>query len=132
LDATKEIIEWLKNNPNATEEEINEKIRELQNKTRPIIERAEARRELDDLIKNLRNKSKNDEIIQKLSESDKKLVKNGLDDCENWLSKNYDSPMKELIKKREELEGNVKSVIDKAEQLVEIDKYTNSLKKKSE
>jgi len=87
LDATQEIIEWLKKNPNATEEEINEKIRELQNKTRPIIDRAEARKELQNLINNLRDRSKNEETIQKLSESDKKLIKIGLDDTENWLSK---------------------------------------------
>jgi len=72
LDATKEMLDWLKNNPNATEDEINEKIRELQNKTRPIIDRAEGRKQLEVLINNLRERSKNENTIQKLSDNDKK------------------------------------------------------------
>jgi len=63
------------------------KIRELQNKTRPIIDRAEGRKQLEVLINNLRERSKNENTIQKLSDNDKKTIKKGLDDTENWLSK---------------------------------------------
>jgi len=51
------------------------KLRQLQNKTRPIIERAETRRELEILEKNLRDRSNKDEIQEKLSDIDKKNIK---------------------------------------------------------
>jgi len=100
MDSTQDVLDFLKKNPDATEEELQEKLRQLQNKTRPIIERAETRRELEILEKNLRDRSNKDEIQEKLSDIDKKNIKKALDDSKDWLDKNYDAPVKEIIKKK--------------------------------
>jgi formate-dependent nitrite reductase cytochrome c552 subunit len=91
MDATQEILDWLKKNPNATEEELQEKIRQLQNKTRPIIERAEARKELETTANNLKERSEREETRDKIPLNDQKSIDKNLKEALEWLSDNYDA-----------------------------------------
>jgi len=74
LDAAKELLNWLENNPNASEKEIEAKKREFNDKVSEIVENAEARKGLDDYVKNLNNRLDNDKTLtNNISEEEKKI-----------------------------------------------------------
>jgi len=72
-DATDELENWLKNNPNATAEEIDEKRRELEKKLEPIIKKAKKRKDFTEYIGGLRERiNDQNDPLSKLSNEDKK------------------------------------------------------------
>jgi len=72
MDATKEGLDWIKKNPNASKEEIDKKLGDLKTKIDPIVERAEARSDLVNFSKALKSRSNDSDIAPRLNNKEKK------------------------------------------------------------
>jgi len=72
-DAQDELEEWLRKNPNATQEEIEQKKKEFEEKVNPLIRKAQARADLSELANSYRDRI-NDEndCLNDLNQKEKK------------------------------------------------------------
>jgi len=86
-DLSQDVEEWVKDHPDASKEEIVKKKKQIKDKVEPILERADAmislKKTMDDF------EQKKDRLNDHLTESEKKKIKNTLEDLEEWMK---DSP----------------------------------------
>jgi hypothetical protein len=122
-DATEELMEWLKENPNATEDEINEKKREIQKKLDPILNKGRKRKEFSDFITDLKSKI-NDENdpLSSLNSSDKRRILDNLEELQEWLRENPNATEEEIEEKKREFNKKNKETIDRASVLGQFEK----------
>jgi len=127
LDTTKESLDWIKKNPNASKKDIEEKFTTTKEKLDPIIQRAETRGDLINYAKALRSRANDDDISSKLSDKERKTVEKEVAEVLDFIDKNYNATNEELAKKQEKLTNNVKPVIDRAEALIKLENYANNI-----
>jgi len=70
-DASKDISDWLQQNPNATTKDLLDKLEEVNEIVEPIINRAETKSNLTNLSKGLKSRGK-DNDMEKLPKEEKK------------------------------------------------------------
>jgi len=130
-DATDELENWLKNNPNATAEEIDEKRRELEKKLEPIIKKAKKRKDFTEYIGGLRERiNDQNDPLSKLSNEDKKKILNDLAELNEWLKNNPNATEEEIDQKKREFEKKHKEILDKIQNITNFEKDIDDNKNK--
>jgi len=132
LDATKEVLDWIKKNPNASKKDIEEKEKLLNEKVDPIVQKAEAKGDLVNYAKALKSRAKEDDIEPRLSEKEKNTINKEIKDALEWIEKNPDSTIDDILKKQEKLSTTVKPILDRAQAMDKLDNYAKNAKKRAE
>jgi hypothetical protein len=127
-DIINETNEYLKKNPTSDLKDLEKKKKELDEKTLPIIEDVKSREDLLFSLNNLKEKIKDDKFLKKLNEQEKKIIKDTINNIEKWMKENPNSNKKENKLKQELIEKDTKSIIEKAEKLIELDELKKELK----
>jgi len=72
LSDTKDILDWLDKNPNATAKDVDNQKKKLE-KSIPIIIKSQKRKDLENKLKELKNRMKNDDnVLNNLTNDEKK------------------------------------------------------------
>jgi len=112
-DETEKLLEWLADNPNATEEEIEKKRLEIRKKLDPIDNKAKKRKDLSDFSADLKKKRINDEEdpLSGLSSSEKRRILDDLAELNQWLADNPNATEEEIEKKKMNLIKKIKILL---------------------
>jgi hypothetical protein len=130
LDLSKEFLQWLEQNPDASEKEIEKKKRELDDKISEIVEAAQLKKDFDQKINNLNDKLKDENFNKNLSEVEKKQLNDQINESSKWLNDNPDSSKSDTTKRMKSFDENTKDIISKAEKQSEIKNKAKDLLKK--
>ncbi|KAL0477801.1 hypothetical protein AKO1_013824, partial [Acrasis kona] len=132
LDAIREFEDWLAKNPNASQEELDLKRRELDARIRPILSRASERNQLEQYAHQIKKRmdDEDDDFCDLLNDQDVDLIneatKNALDHLKDHPLVTEDQ-LKEQLNK---LKKTVQPVVDRAEKRDELTKAANQLRKR--
>jgi len=99
LDEEQKLRDWLAENPNATKQEILDKRQEFEKEIKPIIEKAEKKREAVEYANKIRNRMDNDEkILARLNDKEKKKILDTTKELQDYLDKNPNATKKRYWK----------------------------------
>jgi len=131
LDASQELEEWLKKNPNATAEEIDKKKKEIENKIKDIVDKADKKKELEDKSKELRNRAHNvDDALNKYTTGeDKRLIHDSTKDALE-TAENGRNGVEEVEYEDKRLDTNLNPTISRANEIDNLEKLASETKKK--
>jgi len=129
-DLSQDVEEWVKDHPDASKEEIVKKKKQIKDKVEPILERADAmislKKTMDDF------EQKKDRLNDHLTESEKKKIKNTLEDLEEWMKDSPDAKKEEIEKKKKEMKDKLTPIIEKAQAVSDLKTLANDSKKKKQ
>jgi molecular chaperone DnaK (HSP70) len=131
-DAIKELQDWLKKNPNATQDEVNKKMQELENKINHIIARAMERNALDAYAHKMKNRinDEDDDLFDFLTEEEKKIIDQEADKAMEAMAKNPGASVAEVKAIRKEMDKKTVPLVKMAESKKQLDDLTKSLREK--
>jgi len=128
---TKEIIEWLDKNPNATKEEIEEKRKELEDTVQKAIERSDAKYDLVEQVDQIKERL-NGDLSKILNSDEKKTIEKLTRETEKWVENNPTADKKKFEQKKSEFDAQVIPLIKKAEARSELTNYGTDILKRIE
>jgi len=103
-EAIQEFEDWMKKNPNATEEEIEKQRKKCEDKISPILNKAQSRRAVDNYIGDIRRRVEDpNDNLSKISPDEKKKILDSVKELEEWMKKNPDATSEEIDKKFQEI-----------------------------
>jgi len=101
-DTTQDGLDWLHDNPRATDQEHRDKKVQLEKKIEPIISRVDAAIQLEEYAKNLKKRIKDeDDIFSMLTDEERRKIKEVSDELLDWLQENPNATKEEIEKKKE-------------------------------
>jgi len=110
---------------------LTKKRKELEDKIRPIIERAEAEKALDEYIKYLKNRLQDEsDPINKLPSSELKKVKEAVEKSNQWYQKNPYSEKVKIDEQIKELDEKVRPVVEKVDSQEKLEETLKEIKEK--
>jgi molecular chaperone DnaK (HSP70) len=123
--------DWLDKNKNASGKDLLNKNKEVKDQINPIIERAEAKAELNNFAEDLKNKL-NDEAdpLYKLSKKDKGVVKDQIMDIKDWIKENPKAKPEEIRKKKDTEEEKIKPLLNRATKRANLEDYGNQMRRR--
>jgi len=130
-DETEKLLEWLADNPNATEEEIEKKRLEIRKKLDPIDNKAKKRKDLSDFSADLKKRINDEEDpLSGLSSSEKRRILDDLAELNQWLADNPNATEEEIEKKKNEFDKKNKDIIDRTTTLGQFEKDIRNNRKR--
>ncbi|KAL9651896.1 hypothetical protein ABK040_000242 [Willaertia magna] len=123
---TQKTLDWLTKNKNAPLKEVESQQRQLEQKISPIIDRAQAKKDLETFATNVRDKLKNDkELASTLSNEEKKTIDEKVQSTLDWLKKNPNATLNDIALKRKQLENVVNNIFDDKEAAQNLKNYAD-------
>jgi hypothetical protein len=114
-------------------QELEDRLRQLQNNADAIVNRAQNVQQLQEYIEATKNKKNDPEVGKHLNNDDKRKVDAALNDAQDWLSLNRNSPnvsADQVEERLSNLRDQVKPVIDKAQEKKDLVEYAQELQKR--
>jgi len=129
-EETQKLSDWLRDNPNATAEEIQKKKDEFAKKIEPVLEKAKKRKDFSDFLGNLRKRidDENDSLSH-LSPDDKKKILDNIHELNEWLKANPNASVEEIENKIKEFEKKNREILDRAENIGKFEKDITNKKR---
>jgi len=114
-EATQEILDWIKDHPNATKEEIEKKKKNLKEKLEPLMQRVAMIDDLKNFGKDSqRRRDENDFLTTK----EKKIIDDALDELNEWIKDNPGASKEEIERKKKEIMDRIEPLLSRAEKNV--------------
>jgi len=131
-EAIQEFEDWMKKNPNATEEEIEKQRKKCEDKISPILNKAQSRRAVDNYIGDIRRRVEDpNDNLSKISPDEKKKILDSVKELEEWMKKNPDATSEEIDKKFQEILKKNAPITNKSNKRREVEDYTNKIRNKA-
>jgi len=122
-------LNWLRENPNASADKIQQKRRELEKSIEPLLSRAAAEKNLtkhaNDLQKRLEDEK---DCLYHLPPKDKKIVFQAAEDLVKWTKGNPNATMDQIDKRRKEFDKVVDPIVSYADQKEAYMKYIQGIR----
>jgi len=98
-------------------------------KIQPIINKAEATKELGESIQNIENTLKNDnKVTDGLLLQEQKTIKDLIEKTKDWIEKNPKAKRKEADEKQQDIENQINPLFNKARNRADIKDYIKNIK----
>jgi len=132
-ESSKDILNWLDKNKDASEKDLVKKNKEFKDKVNPIINRADALNELEKYTNDLKKRLQDDDDdINKLSKKDLKRIQDSIDQLEDWMDKNPNATADEINAEKERQRGIIDPILSKAKKRADLEDYVNDMRKRSQ
>ena len=144
----KEVEDWVKNNKRATPQQVDEKKKKFQEKTKPILEGAELRKQLDQYADRLQDRLDDKAFVEKLKPEEKRALTDAVNEMKTFLKNNPEAsakqveefrdktndtvlPILERVREQDSLAHHVANVRDKVRDDPQLSKYLSEKEKKA-
>jgi hypothetical protein len=125
-----EFLDWMAENPNATEDEMKKKKNEMLKESQEIIKNATKKKLLDAGRKMKKRSEEDDELSPFLTEEEKKRIRMGTQEFLDWMADSDSKSEEEIEKKRKEIFDEIEVIIKKAESKKKLNDYGRKIKKR--
>jgi len=122
----------MKKNPNATSEEIEKERKKLNEKINPILEKAQARRNLENNINDMRRRMEDpNDPINGLSPDERKKINDCVNDAGDWMKKNPGASKKDNDQKLKEFLNKLEPYTNKSKKRKDLQDEANILRNRA-
>jgi len=130
-EAVEKSNQWYQKNPYSEKVKIDEQIKELDEKVRPVVEKVDSQEKLEETLKEIKEKMKDPNIVSRIKKDDIKLIEKEVKEAIDWKNKEGSlAPSNDINKKRLELEKKVNPIIEKAEAQDILETYARDLRRR--
>jgi len=114
---TASALDWLKENPSATQKEVEKKQAKFDEKITPLFDRIDSLNEAEEIANKIKKRLQepDDCLYKDLGKNDKKMIEKETNAILDWLGENPNASKQKIDQKREQYEEKVNPVIQKVE-----------------